>query len=452
KIVAKEIMYGVNTGIGEFSEVVLTGDQVKQFQRYLIYNHAAGIGEPTPIEYVRAAIAGRINVHAHGKSGCRPVITQTLVGMLNKGVTPVVCQKGSVGACGDLAPMSQIALPLMSEGEAFYQGEIAEAIVKVIQDAGGVMDLQDLADHHSDWVDPISTDYQGYRVWECPPNGQGLAALLALNILENFDLLGSPLLSTKRLHLLIEAMRLAFADTRWYIADPDHSKQPIQALLSKQYAAQRAALIDPSKATIDQQRGTPTSDSDTVYLTVVDKDGNACSFINSNYMGFGTGFVPKGWGFTLQNRGHGFSLEDGHPNALAPLKRPYHTIIPSMITHEDTGALFSSFGVMGGFMQPQGHMQVALSLIENQLDPQSALDLPRFCITNGEAGGHIALENGITFETLAELTAMGHQIQPVSGHNRALFGRGQVILRDRESAVLWGGSDPRTDGLAMTFT
>jgi gamma-glutamyltranspeptidase/glutathione hydrolase len=334
---------------------------------------------------------------------------------------------------------------------AFYHGEIAEAIVKVIKDAGGFMSIQDLADHSADWVTPISTYHNGYRVWECPPNGQGLATLLALNILEHMDLVSLPLLSTKRLHLMIEAMRLAFADTRWYVADPEHSAQPIDLLLSKEYAQRRAGLINPDKATIDQQRGTPTSGSDTVYLTVVDKEGNACSFINSNYMGFGTGFVPKGWGFTLQNRGHGFSLDPDHPNALGPSKRPYHTIIPSMVTHEESGELFASFGVMGGFMQPQGHTQVALSLINRQLDPQSALDLPRFCITNGEAGGQIALENGITFETLAELSHMGHQIQPTTGHNRALFGRGQIILKDRETAVLWGGSDPRADGLAMTM-
>lgn len=340
----------------------------------------------------------------------------------------------------------------LAEGgpEAFYQGPIAEAIIQVIQDAGGEMSLDDLAAHRTDWVEPISTSFHGFRVWECPPNGQGLAALLALNILEQFDLSKYPRLSPQRLHVMIEAMRLAFADTRWYAADSEFSDIPLDALLSKQYAAERARLIDLSKATLDQKRGAPTSGSDTVYLSVVDRDGNACSFINSNYMGFGTGFVPKGWGFTLQNRGHGFSLDPEHPNALAPGKRPYHTIIPSMITNDQTGDLFASFGVMGGFMQPQGHMQVAINLIDEHLNPQAALDTPRFCIGSGEAGGSVSLESGIDVEVMSALAQIGHPVQPVSGHGRAIFGRGQVILRDPESGVLWGGSDPRADGLAMT--
>lgn len=340
---------------------------------------------------------------------------------------------------------------LLAEGgaEAFYQGEIGEAIVKVINDAGGVISIEDLASHRTDWTEPIYTTYKGFRVWECPPNGQGLAALLALNLLEQTEIPTLPHLSTKRLHLMIEAMRLAFADTRWYVADPDFSKQPVEALLSKEYAAQRVTLIDRKKATIDQQRGTPTSHSDTVYLTVVDGEGNACSFINSNYMGFGTGFVPKGWGFSLHNRGLGFNLDPHHPNALAPGKRPYHTIIPSMITHDNSSDLFASFGVMGGFMQPQGHLQVALNLIDSQMDPQSALDTPRFCIKDGEAGGAVSLEKGIPLEVMADLVQMGHQIEPVHGHNRAVFGRGQIILRDQKTGVLWGGSDPRADGLAQ---
>jgi gamma-glutamyltranspeptidase/glutathione hydrolase len=168
-------------------------------------------------------------------------------------------------------------------------------------------------------------------------------------------------------------------------------------------------------------------------------------------MGFGTGFVPKGWGFTLQNRGLGFSLEPGHPNILGPGKRPYHTIIPALITHEDTNELFASFGVMGGFMQPQGHLQVALNLIDNQLDPQQALDRPRFCIGDGTSNGQVSLEKGIPVDVMAELARMGHQVTPVSGYSRAIFGRGQVIIRDRETQNLWGGSDPRADGLAMTY-
>lgn len=340
----------------------------------------------------------------------------------------------------------------LAEGgkEAFYQGEIAEAIVKVIGDAGGVMRMEDLAAHTSDWTEPISAEYHGYRVWECPPNGQGLAALMALNVLEELGASETEPLSVERLHMQIEAMRIAFADTRWFIADPATNPAPLEELLSKEYAKQRAALFNPQRATLDQTKGSPTTSSDTVYFSVVDAEGNACSFINSNYMGFGTGYVPKGWGFTLQNRGHGFSLEEGHPNVFAPRKRPYHTIIPAMITHADTGELFASYGVMGGFMQPQGHMQVAMNLIDDNLDPQAALDVPRFCIQDGTTAGHVGLEAGIDVETMGALVAMGHTVLPVSGQNRALFGRGQVIVRDRDTGVLWGGSDPRADGVAMT--
>ena len=335
--------------------------------------------------------------------------------------------------------------------KTFYEGEIAEAIVQSLVSQGGVMSPDDLASHYSTWEEPISTTYKGYRIWECPPNGQGLAALLGLNILEGMELDDFIPGSKDRLHLMIEAMRLAFADTRWFNADPGTNPAPINDLLSKSYAAERRRLINRNKAILDQQRGSPTSQSDTVYLSVVDAEGNACSFINSNYMGFGTGIVPKGWGFTLQNRGLGFSFDPEHPNALSPGKRPYHTIIPSMITHEDTGELFACFGVMGGFMQPQGHLQVALNLLHDNMDPQKALDQPRFCITDGEPSGVVALEKGIDIDVMAELSLMGHTVQPTSGHDRSIFGRGQVIVRDRHSKVLWGGSDPRADGLAMTL-
>jgi gamma-glutamyltranspeptidase/glutathione hydrolase len=272
---------------------------------------------------------------------------------------------------------------------------------------------------------------------------------LALNILEDYDLARLDTLSAERLHVEIEAMRLAFADTRWFAADPATNPAPLDELLSKAYASERRKLIDLGNATLDQTHGTPTSSSDTVYFSVIDGGGNACSFIGSNYMGFGTGFVPKGWGFTLQNRGHGFSLDPEHPNVLAPGKRPYHTIIPALVTHIDNDDLFASYGLMGGFMQPQGHVQVAIALIDDGLDPQAALDRPRFCITDGSAGGQVALENGIPVEEMARLAAMGHPIMPVDGHDRAILGRGQIILRDRKSGVLWGGSDPRADGIVM---
>lgn len=334
---------------------------------------------------------------------------------------------------------------------AFYQGEIAEAIAQVIKQAGGCMTADDLAAHTSTWEAPISVTYGGCRVYECPPNGQGLTALIALNLLEGFDLGSFEPLSAQRLHLEIEALRLAFADARWFISDPQFNNIPITRLLSKEYAAERRKLIDPHRAVLDQERGTPVASSDTVYFSVMDKFGNACSFINSNYMGFGTGIVPKGWGFSLQNRGHNFDLDPAHPNALAPGKRPYHTIIPALATRVSDGSLFASFGVMGGFMQPQGHVQVFSALVDGRLDPQAVLDLPRFCIEDGTSGGSVALEEGIPNEVISDLEARGHPIQKVSGWDRALFGRGQIILRDPDTAILAGGSDPRADGCAMSL-
>jgi gamma-glutamyltranspeptidase/glutathione hydrolase len=329
--------------------------------------------------------------------------------------------------------------------EAFYRGEIAQAIVSVIEASGGAMSAADLAGHSSTWDEPISTTYRGIRVWECPPNGQGLTALIALNLLEGWELRGQDPLGPDRLHLVIEALRLAFADTRWYVADPRVTHVPVAELLSKDYAARRRALIDPGCAAINVRRGSPVAGSDTVYFCVVDGRGNACSFINSNYMGFGTGIVPRGWGFTLQNRGHNFSLDPEHPNALAPNKRPYHTIIPGMMTRED-GSLYGPFGVMGGFMQPQGHVQVVLGLVDDDQAPQEALDRPRLCIEPVPSTQVIALEDGVPEATVAALRARGHGIASgVTGFDRSLFGRGQVIRRERDGQLV-GGSDPRADG------
>jgi len=340
--------------------------------------------------------------------------------------------------------------------QAFYQGPVAEAIAAVVQKSGGCLAVEDLAAHHSTWETPVSTLYRGVRLWECPPNGQGLAALLALNVLEGFNLAELPALSPQRLHLEIEALRLAFADARRYVADPAFSPAPLAALLDKGYAAERRKLIDPRRAVHDHNFGGPFAGSDTVYLSVVDSAGNACSFINRNYMGFGTGIVPGGWGFSLQNRGHNFSLDAQHPNALAPGKRPYHTIIPAMATCPPTGpgeqeTLYACYGVMGGFMQPQGHVQVLVALVDDGLDPQASLDRPRFCLSTGEPGSEVALEEGLPQDTQTALAHMGHRVAPTCGYERAIFGRGQVILRDSATGILAAGSDPRSDGCAMTY-
>lgn len=355
---------------------------------------------------------------------------------------------------------------VVAEGgaEAFYTGEIAKKIVAAVQKFGGVMTLADLAAHRVTDEPAISTTYRGVRVWECPPNGQGLTALIALNILEGFDLDGGAL-SAERLHLVIEALRLAFADARWFIADPATNPAPLEALLSKTYATARRKLIHRTKANADQKAGRPIAGTDTVYFCVVDGEGNAASFINSNYMGFGTGIVPGGTGFALQNRGHNFSLNREHPNALAPGKRPYHTIIPAMLTRDMTppgprsrkGAnaplpmheLVGPFGVMGGFMQPQGHVQVVINLIDDALDPQSALDRPRVSLDDGTPDSRVAIEDGIGFDVAAKLAGMGHNVMPVSIASRSVFGRGQIIMRNKDNAVLCAGSDPRADGCAV---
>ena len=388
-------------------------------------------------------------------------------------------------------PGMAATLTLLAQGgkEAFYAGPVAEAIVTAVTAAGGVMTSSDLASHVSTFPAPISTDYKGVRVWEIPPNGQGLTALLALNTVARLcetpgalDALAQQAKTTAEpvspycsvpvpsvpptqslaqlghnsapyLHTLIEATRLAFADSRWYVADSDKMHVPVAELLSREYGQARAGLIQPYAAAADVQRGSPVAGTDTVSFQVVDGQGNAASFINSNYMGFGSGLVPKGCGFSLQNRGAGFSLQPGHPNVLAPGKRPYHTIIPGLATWADDGSLFCTFSNMGGFMQPQGHLQLMCNMIDfSGCDPQTAIDLPRFCIGDGTAGGAVSLEDGISEEVIADLTARGHNIareSPLRGWYRSLFGRAQIIYRDRVSGVLWAGSDGRGDGCAM---
>ncbi len=361
---------------------------------------------------------------------------------------------GAPPKAGQVALLPGLAntLRAIAEGgpDAFYSGPIAEAIVSSLQEQGGLMTLDDLKNHRSTWDEPIHTDYRGITVYECPPNGQGLTALIALNIAENFDLASLPWDSPERIHLMAECMRLAWADAHEYIADMSRADVPVDALLSKDYAAARAALIHPYYAA-DQPpaAGELPGGSDTIYLSVVDGAGNACSFIKSLYMGFGVGIVAKGTGVWLQNRGAGFSLVPGHRNALAPGKRPYHTIIPGMALKD--GELWASFGVMGGFMQPQGHFQVMSAMIDDELNPQEALNRPRWQIENGDPGGNLMIEDGTPFKTLADLAERGHRIQPEAGLGRGSFGRGQIIRYDPETGVMHGGSEPRADGQIAAY-
>ena len=373
--------------------------------------------------------------------------------------------------------LAAVLRTLGEEGrEGFYNGWIADRIVDEVAHEGGVMTTDDLVRHRGEWVDPISVDYRGHTVWECPPNGQGLAALIALGIYERSEeaagtsMAGADAVqgatngngaadagaatevaqTAARLHRQIESMRLAFADAGQWIADPSTDPAPIGALLDPEYLASRAASIKTERAMDPPGPGVDPDavGTDTVYFCVVDAEGNGCSFINSNYMGFGTGIVPEGCGFTLQNRGRGFTLRDGHPNTLAPGKRPYHTIIPGLLTKD--GSFEAVFGVMGGMMQPQGHLQVVAHMVDEQLDPQSALDAPRFCLEDGSTEGPVLVEDSMPDDLVESLRARGHEVEVVSGARRALFGLGQIIATGREG-ILWAGSDPRGDGHAAGF-
>lgn len=358
----------------------------------------------------------------------------------------------SATRAGQLLRLPQLASTFRAVTEggaaAFYGGAIADAMVRTVQEAGGVLTHEDLKAHTSTWGDSITHDYRGVTVVEHPPNGQGLAALIALNIAQGWELGAYDWDDPRKIHLMVEAMRCAFADVRHHVTDPTHYNAPIAGLLSAGYGAQRRGQISDTHAMQPPAYGQPLNTSDTVYLCVVDGEGNACSFINSLYYGFGSAMVAQGTGVFLQNRGAGFSLDPAHPNALAGGKRPYHTIIPAMVLRD--GQFWATFGVMGGFMQPQGHLQVVNALVDDTLNPQEALDRPRWCLSNGTGDSVLALEEGLPVSTMAELARLGHRVQPVSGEERALFGTGQIICQ-LEDGVLAGGSDPRKDGLVAAF-
>ncbi|XP_034002630.1 glutathione hydrolase-like YwrD proenzyme isoform X4 [Trematomus bernacchii] len=374
--------------------------------------------------------------------------------------------------CGQVFRNPNLAQTLKELGEhgkpAFYQGRVAQAIVDIIIQNGGVMTLDDLSSHDSEVVTPISTEYKGVRLWEPPPNSQGLAALLLLNILDNFRLKAAGHNSSDYIHVLVEAVRLAQTDAVRYLGDPDHVTIPLETLLDKSYSHQRAQRIRMDRVMEEVEPGLMTG-SDTVYFCVIDSQGNACSFVNSTYMGFGSGLVPKDCGFSLQNRGASFSLHRDHVNCVAGGKRPFHTIIPALLTDSATTSekpvLLAALGVMGALMQPQGHVQVLLNMLEFGMNPQQALDAPRVYVQYDHTTEQwsVNLEEGVGQEVAEELRRRGHKVNwPITGHKRSQFGRGQIITvgdwwnpsvnqADPPSRVLWAGSDPRADGCAMGY-
>jgi len=327
--------------------------------------------------------------------------------------------------------------------EAFYTGPIARAIVETSERHGGLLSLEDLADHASTWVEPIHTDYRGHRVYECPPNGQGIAALIALNILAGYDLAALGLDSAEGLHLKMEAVKLGMTDAGRYVADPELADVPVRGLLSPAYAAQGRARISMDRAISAPEPGRPPTNPDTVYLCASDAEGNAVSFINSLYMGFGSGVMVPGTGIVLQNRGNLFALDPEHPNCIAPHKRPYHTIIPCMVTRD--GDLAICFGVMGGFMQPQGHVQVLSNVLDHGLDAQQALDAPRFCF---QGGNEFGVQSSFSDEVCRVLREWGHRLTVTEGVG---YGGAQLIMVDPESGALLCGSDPYKDGCAVAL-
>jgi len=337
--------------------------------------------------------------------------------------------------------------------EAFYQGRIAERIVKFSQANGGRFSMRDFRDHTTNWVDPVSTNYRGYDVWELPPNGQGIAALQMLNILEHFDIASVKPNSAEHLHLFIEAKKLAFEDRAVYYADMDFAEVPLKELISKEYAAERVKLINPKRAAQQVEPGRLKGSSDTVYLTTADKEGNMVSLIQSIYYQWGSRFVPDGMGFCLQNRGQLFSLNPNHLNKLEPHKRPFHTIIPAFMTKN--GKPVFSFGVMGGSFQPQGHVQILMNIIDFGYSPQQAGEQPRVQHFESSTptghkmagGGSVGFERHISEDVKLKLVRMGHKARPEAG----TFGGYQGIWRQPNPRRYFGASDPRKDGCAVGY-
>jgi gamma-glutamyltranspeptidase/glutathione hydrolase len=364
---------------------------------------------------------------------------------------------GTIPRFGDVFrnPMLARAYRAIAAGgpDAFYRGEIAESIVATSAALGGEMASGDLASHTADWVDPVSTSYRGYDVWELPPNGQGITVLEMLNLLEHFDIAALEPNSAEHIHLLVEAKKLAYEDRARYYADPAFAEVPVDWLISKPYAAERVRSIDPARANRDPRPGDPVLDSDTTYLTAADRDGNMISLIQSLYAGWGSGICIEDFGFAMQNRGLGFSLDPRHPNRLEARKRPFHTIIPGFVT--EAGRPLLSFGVMGGPFQPQGHCQVLMNLLDFGMSPQAAGEQPRVDHSGSSdpatgpasGGGCLSFERGISDEVKARLVAMGH----VDSGATIAHGGYQAIRRRDDPRVYFGGSDPRKDGCAAGY-
>jgi len=372
-------------------------------------------------------------------------------------VAKVFMPDGHAPRYGDIFrnPYLANSLELLSKRglDAFYRGEIAERIVKFSQKVGGKFTIKDFADHQANWVDPVSTSYRGYDVWELPPNGQGIATLQMLNILENFDIGSLKPNSPEQLHLFIEAKKLAFEDRAVYYADMDFADVPLKQLISKEYGRQRAKLIDPQRAAQHVKAGRLHSEADTIYMTTADNQGNMVSLIQSNYYGWGSHYAPDGLGFCLQNRGKLFSLNPRDLNKLEPHKRPFHTIIPAFMTRG--GKPVFSFGVMGGDFQPQGQTQVVMNTVDFHMSVQQAGEQPR--VQHSESSkptgqrstgpGTVQLEQHIPESVQQKLAEMGHSVR----RGTSAFGGYQGIWREEAPRRYFGGSDPRKDGCAMGF-
>ncbi len=358
--------------------------------------------------------------------------------------------KGEIFSNPDLANTYEM---IAKQGrDTFYKGEIARTIDQYISENGGFLTYDDLAAHQGEWVAPVSANYRGYDVWQLPPNGQGIAVLQLLNILEGYDLAAMGFGSPEYIHHFVEAKKLAYEDRAAYYADMAFNQVPVEGLISKGYAGARRELIDPERAANTYDAGIPEQPN-TIYLTVADQWGNMVSLIQSNYRGMGSGMTPTGLGFVLQNRGEGFTLEHGRFNTYAPGKRPFHTIIPGFITKD--GAPFMSFGVMGGGMQPQGHAQIVINMLDFGMNLQEAGDAPRIhhygsSQPTGEKmtdGGILNLESGFDYETIRALLEKGHTIQWANGP----FGGYQAIMWDAKSRVYYGASESRKDGMAAGY-